>query len=124
MRSTKITIKGVPYSHQKPRGNLAAPILWSDDVKRQTANLPKIVHPCLVRITFRLPPNKFPKDHPYGSDLDNLIKRFFDALVETVFSEAPGKDGIVVSIEAVKVKVVTESEAGADLEIIEIERSY
>ena len=84
--------------------------------------MPKIVHPCLVRVTFRLPPDKFPKDHPYGSDLDNLLKRFFDALIETVFSDAPGKDGIIMSIEATKAKVIDLSQAGADLEIIEIEK--
>ena len=92
-------------------------------MKRQTAHLPKVVHPCVVRATFRLPPDKFPKDHPYGSDLDNLLKRFFDALIETVFSDASGKDGIVVSIEATKVKVASAGEAGADLEIIEIEKA-
>ena len=67
-------------------------------------------------------PEKFPKDHPYGSDLDNLLKRFFDALIETVFLDAPGKDGIVVSIEATKVRVGHSGEAGADFEIIEIEK--
>ncbi|HWA10540.1 MAG TPA: hypothetical protein VG838_13935 [Opitutaceae bacterium] len=122
MRSTRVSIDGVPYAHLKSKGDVAAPLRWTDQIKKQTAHLPKIVHPCLVRVTFRLPPDKFPKDHPYGSDLDNLLKRFFDALIETVFSDAPGKDGIVISIEATKVRVASSAEAGADLEIIEIEK--
>jgi len=51
-----------------------------------------------------------------------MLKRFFDALNETVFSSAQGKDGIVVSIEVTKVRVGELNEAGADLEIIEFER--
>jgi hypothetical protein len=54
--------------------------------------------------------------------ISSLLKRFFDALIGTVFSDAPGKDGIVISIEATKVRVGHSSEAGADLEIIEIEK--
>jgi len=50
-------------------------------------------------------------------DLDNLLKRFFDALQETVFRFAPGKDGCVVEVEAKKVRVSSDAEAGADLEI-------
>ena len=122
MRSTRVSISGIPYAHLKSRGDVAAPGRWTDEIKRQTAYLPKVVHPCVVRVTFRLSPEKFPKDHPYGSDLDNLLKRFFDALIETVFSDAPGKDGIVISIEATKVRVGHSSKAGADLEIIEIEK--
>lgn len=65
-----------------------------------------------------MPPDKFPSDHPYGSDLDNLLKRFFDALNETIFSDVPGKDGCVVSLEVTKTKVAGYAEAGADLEVI------
>lgn len=120
MISTRVSINGVPYAQLKSRGDKRAPQRWTAAVIAQTSSLPKTTHPCLVRVTFRLPPNKFPADHPHGGDLDNLLKRFFDALVETVFSDAPGKDGIVISLEATKVKVASEAEAGADLEIIEI----
>jgi len=123
MRSLRVSVSGIPYPHLKSRGDTSAPARWTEAVKKQTAHLPKVVHPCLVRITFRLPPDKFPKDHPYGSDLDNLLKRFFDALIETVFSEAPGKDGIAISIEATKVRVPDSDQAGADLEIVVIERA-
>jgi Holliday junction resolvase RusA-like endonuclease len=53
-------------------------------------------------------------------DLDNLLKRFFDALQETVFSEVPGRDGCVVEIRTRKVRVDSEAKAGADLEIQEL----
>jgi hypothetical protein len=123
MRSLRVSISGIPYGQLKSGGDKAAPARWTERVKEQSAHLPKVVHPCLIRVTFRLPPEKFPKDHPYGSDLDNLLKRLFDALIETVFSDAPGKDGIVISIEATKVRVAGSNQAGADLEIIEIERT-
>lgn len=122
MRSTKVSIIGIPYAQLKNRGDKSAPLRWTEEVRRQTAHLPKVLHPCLVRVTFRLPADKFPKDYPYGGDLDNLLKRFFDALVETVFSDAPGKDAIVISIEAAKVRVASGDQPGADLEIIEIEK--
>jgi hypothetical protein len=120
MKSHRKSIIGIPYSHAKPRGDVDAPGRWTAAVKDQTKDMPKIVRPCVVRVTFRLPPDKFTKDLPFGNDLDNLLKRFFDALIETVFSTAAGKDSVVVSIEATKVKVATEGDAGAELEIIEI----
>jgi len=59
----------------------------------------------------------FPTDYPHGTDIDNLLKRFFDALNVTVFSEVLGRDSCVVAVEAVKVRV-TDGRTGADLEII------
>ena len=123
MRSLRVSISGIPYGHKKVKGDTPALDRWTEEVRNQTAHMEKVVHPCLVRVTFRLPPNKFPKDHPYGSDLDNLLKRFFDALIKTVFADAPGNDGIVVSIEATKVRVADSAQAGADLEIIEINKT-
>jgi Holliday junction resolvase RusA-like endonuclease len=59
--------------------------------------------------------------NPFGTDLDNLLKRFFDALGQTVFSDAPGKDACVVAIEAAKALVMNPSESGVDGEIIEMQ---
>jgi Holliday junction resolvase RusA-like endonuclease len=73
-----------------------------------------------VRVTFRLAENKFHDANPFGTDLDNLLKRFFDALAQTVFSEAPGRDACVVAVEAAKVLVPNPSESGVDGEIIEL----
>lgn len=114
----KVQIVGVPYAQMKSRGRLDGCTEWSQAVVAQTAHLPKVTGPCRLLVTFRLPPNKFPTDHPYGMDLDNLLKRFFDALQETVFSSVPGKDGCVIELAAKKEKVASESEAGADLEIL------
>lgn len=50
-------------------------------------------------------------------DLDNLLKRFCDALKETVLRGVLGKDGCVVQIEASKIKVESKELAGAQLEI-------
>ena len=57
-------------------------------------------------------------DHPYGNDLDDLLKRFLDTLNATVFSDVPGKDGCVESLEATKVRVHIDADAGAEFEIV------
>ncbi|MFA6411570.1 MAG: hypothetical protein WCW53_02665 [Syntrophales bacterium] len=113
------TIKGIPYSRNRSRGKPHAAQEWTDEVIRQTANITKVKDACLFRITFKLPPDKFPTDYPYGPDLDNLLKRFLDALSKTVFSESRGKDSCIIALEVMKVKV-DESAAGADFEIMPI----
>lgn len=75
--------------------------------------------PCTSYI--RLSREKFHDANPFGTGLDNLLKRFFDALGRTVFSDAPGKDAYVVAIEAAKVLVLNPSESGVDGEIIEMQ---
>src|SRR5262245_28868092 len=105
LRSHRLRIKGVPYAQAKVTGNVAGCAEWTKAIEDQTRAHPKILGPCLLRVTFRLPPDKFPPDNPYGNDLDNLLKRFCDALGKTVFAKAPGRDGCVVALEASKVKV-------------------
>jgi Holliday junction resolvase RusA-like endonuclease len=114
------TIRGVPYSKQKVSGNLLAPQKWSDEVVRQTADLPKINDACLMKVTFLLPPDKFPRDVPYGPDLDNLLKRLLDALNSTIFSEAKGKDSCVVSLTVMKTRVSSSEEAGVHIEVLPV----
>ena len=111
-------VLGIPCGHLKPGGDQRAAPAWSAAIVACTSALPKVSTPCLLRVTFLLPPEKFPKDHPFGSDLDNLLKRFNDALVQTVFSGAPGQDGCVVAIEATKVRVASRDEAGAEFSIL------
>ncbi|MHC4214535.1 MAG: RusA family crossover junction endodeoxyribonuclease [Planctomycetota bacterium] len=94
--------------------------VWTEAIVKQTAHLPKISEACIVRVTFFLPCDKFPKDFPYGPDLDNLLKRFLDALNETVFSESKGKDSCILSINATKTKVDSPDESGAFLEILPV----
>ena len=113
----RVSIAGVPYAHLKSRGRLEAPRDWSSAIRKQTAHLEPVSGPCRLRVVFRLPPSKYPLDHPDGMDLDNLLKRLFDALQETVFRSVPGRDGCVIELEARKEPVGSDAEAGADLEI-------
>ena len=115
-----IKINGTPYGANKARGNLDGPKEWRRALIEQTARLPKVSEACIMKVTFMLPPDKFPKDFPYGSDLDNLLKPFLDALNETVFSATNGKDSCVISMNVSKVKVSGEAEAGALLEILPV----
>lgn len=120
IKAQRIRIRGIPYPHLKATGNIDGTRKWSEAIITKTASLRKVTGPCLVRVTFRLARDKFHKMNPYGTDLDNLLKRFFDALGKTVFSEAPGRDACIVAIEAAKTLVDNPSESGVDGEIIEL----
>ena len=115
----KARINGIPYCQQKARGNVGATEQWSKAVKAQTANLPKVKGSCRLKVTFFLPPNKYPKDHPYGPDLDNLVKRLCDAMNQTVFADVAGKDGAITELVASKQQVDDPQAAGAEIEIRE-----
>jgi Holliday junction resolvase RusA-like endonuclease len=118
LKSIKEKVNGIPYGHDKVMGDLNAPRVWTDRIIEKTASLEKVNCPCILRVTFHLPQDKFPSNLPYGNDIDNLLKRFCDALGQTIFSEAPGKDSVIISIEATKVKAKQDSDAGAEFEII------
>lgn len=120
IESQRIRVRGVPYPHLKSKGNVQGCQDWTDIIVAKTVGLQKVSGPCILRVTFRLPRDKFNEKNPFGTDIDNLLKRLLDALSQTVFSEAPGKDACVVSIEASKVLVKNPSEAGVDGEIIRI----
>ena len=113
-------ISGIPYGRNKNRGDTEAPKKWTQAVIDQTKELPKIREACILRVTFLLPPSKYPKDLPYGSDLDNLMKRLSDALNVTVFSDTEGKDSCIIQMSVMKTKVDTEAEAGALLEVLPV----
>jgi len=110
----------VPYGRNKSRGDINAPKRWTTSIIDQTRGLPKIAEACILRVTFLLPPNKFPSDLPFGPDLDNLMKRFSDALNQTIFSETDGKDSCVVEMSVLKTRVENEDEAGAIFEVLPI----
>jgi Holliday junction resolvase RusA-like endonuclease len=114
-------IVGIPFSKNKVRGNSSGLAGWSAAVEKQTQDLDKICGPCLLRVTFMLPPSKLPKDHPFGNDLDNLLKRFCDALGKTILKDAPGKDGAIIKVEATKIFVSSDKKSGALFEIVELE---
>ena len=100
------------------RGNKDAARKWTNDVIEQTEELPVIEAACILKITFLLPPDKFPKDFRYGPDLDNLLKRFLDALGQTIFKSSHGGDSCIISVQASKARVASKEEAGAMVEII------
>ena len=101
-------------------GNTAGRKVRSDAIVDATKHLRKISGPVLVHVTFKLTREKVYEANPYCTDLDNLLKRSFDALSKTVFSEAPDKDACIVAIAAAKVLVHNPSESGVDGEIIEM----
>jgi Holliday junction resolvase RusA-like endonuclease len=120
IKSQRIRVRGVPYPQVKATGNVEGRKVWTEAIVKATANLRKVTGPVLVRVTFKLAKDEFHDANPFGTYLDNLLKRFFDALSQTVFSQAPGKDACVVDIEAAKVLVQNPSESGVDGEIIEM----
>jgi len=120
MQYISIKISGIPYGKSKTRGDTEAPNRWSEIVKLQTLNLQKVKEACIMKVTFLLPADKFPTDFPYGPDLDNLLKRFLDALNETIFSEARGTDSCIISMHVTKTKVSKPEEAGVHLEILPV----
>lgn len=121
MPHLRLKIDGIPYAKVKSRGDKEAPKRWTAAIIAATGALPKIKDACMVRVTYLLPRRNIPKDFPYGTDIDNLNKRFFDALSETIFSEAKGKDSCVIALESMKVIVESDSEAGATLEVLPVQ---
>jgi Holliday junction resolvase RusA-like endonuclease len=113
-------IRGIPYSRNKSRGKLHAADEWTAQIKVQTSHLARVKEACALKVTFLLPPDKFPSDFPYGPDLDNLLKRFMDALNHTIFSETKGGDSCVVVLTVLKTRVPSISEAGAHLEVLPV----
>jgi Holliday junction resolvase RusA-like endonuclease len=120
MKHISHKISGVPYGKSKTRGDTEAPKKWTQSVIDQTKHLPKVTEACILRVTFLLPPNKFPKDLPYGPDLDNLMKRFSDALNQTIFINTEGKDSCVIEMSVMKTMVDSETESGALREVLPI----
>ena len=84
---------------------MEAPKRWNEAVEQATQHLPKVHGRVSMNVKFILPKDKYHKDHPYGTDLDNLLKRFLDAVGTTVLSETEGKDGAIVRLSVSKRKV-------------------
>ena len=120
MNYIRSKVSGIPYGKDKKRGNIHAPKEQTRAIIEQTEKLQKVKEACILKVTFLLPPDKFPKDFPYGPDLDNLTKRFCDALNKTIFSETEGKDSCIVELNVMKTRVASEEEAGAFFELLPI----
>ena len=119
MQNFEKMIVGVPYSQNKVKGRVAGCDEWTQTIIESTKSLPKLKPPYRIDIAFILPDSKYPKDHPYGSDLDNLTKRLFDALNNTIFSEAPGKDGSVIKMIVSKRLAIKNEPTGALISLTE-----
>ena len=119
--SIDLFIEGVPYGQLKGKGDVNAPARWTQAVKQATINLPKVEGPCFMIVVFVLPENKYPSDLPYGPDLDNLMKRLFDALNKTIFSEVPGGDSSVVQLMVSKRRALLDEPTGARIILNELQ---
>jgi hypothetical protein len=79
---------------------------WIQTIVDSTAKLPKVIGPCLLRVTFFLPDDKY-SNSAFGADLDNLLKPFLDGLGKTIFSAVNGGDGCVLTLEVSKLRAST-----------------
>lgn len=106
-------VEGIPVKKKKTRGDLQTPARWRAAVKTQTSGLARMTGPCQLDVEFVLPQGSFPEDHPFGPDLDNLLKNTLDALNETVLIEVKGNDGSIVDLRARKRKARSNESTGA-----------
>lgn len=117
--STKVFITGEPYGQAKLKGDTAGPVRWTEAVKKATLTLPKVRGQCHLWVTFVLPANRYPADHPHGPALNHLLKRVLDAMSETVFSDVPGNAGAVAVLVATKRRALGDEATGAEVTIRE-----
>ena len=111
-----VFITGTPYGQNKVRGDIQAPRKWTESIREQTRNVASVSNPCVLEVTFVLPNDKYPLDFPYGPDLDNLLKRFLDALQPKPLSN----DSNVMKLIASKRRAGMNEVTGAYLTIEEV----
>lgn len=97
-------IPGRPTVKRKIRGDKASPAQWRQSVIEHTKQLQKVKKPCRLKVLFCFAKDQFPKDFPYGPDIDNHLKSFQDALNETIFQDIPGGDSCIMELNAQKKK--------------------
>lgn len=118
--AVELFIKGIPYGKSKVRWNVQAAPTCTREVKRQTRSLSKVKGQVSLDLEFILPSDKYPADHPYGPDLDNLLKRFLDALQATVLSHVEDGDGAIVQLSVSKREVRKGEETGVRMILNEL----
>jgi Holliday junction resolvase RusA-like endonuclease len=121
MNPITLMIHGVPYGQRKVRGDIRGLKQWSECIEQQTKDLEPVRGECFLKVRFLLPPEKFPTDCPFGPDLDNLLKRFLDALNKTLFRNVCGQDSCITFLQAEKERVDSVDHAGAHVEIHAVE---
>lgn len=97
-----IFIEGNPSTLRRVRGDKMRSFKWKRAIIEQTKRCEKVGGPCKMDVIFYFEANQFPWDFPYGPDIDNHLKSFQDALNETIFSKAPGKDSCIIEVIAKK----------------------
>lgn len=90
----KFKIEGAPIVNNRYGGRKK----WQNDIISQTKNNDKVSYPCHIEVEFILEHNQFPKDRLHGPDVDNLLKKLFDAFKQTFLED----DSLVYSIIATK----------------------
>lgn len=95
-------IRGDPYVKKKTRGRTEGPKEWLAAVKSQTRDLESISDRCELEVEFVLWPGSSPTDHPYGPDLDNLLKNLLYGINDAILKNAPSGDGAIVRLIASK----------------------
>jgi len=111
-----VRIAGTPNCRVKSRRR-RVPSEWTQAVIEQTRHLPLVTGPARLEAVFLLPEDRFLGDHPFGPDLDNLLKRLLDALNHTVLRDVAGRDSAIVEISAKKCRAETDDRCGAILTI-------
>lgn len=102
------------YTGRRPK----APHAYDQAVITATQQWPLVKNECQFRATFLLGPSKFSDSRFLGPDLDNLLKRLLDNLKQTIFHPPESDDSFIVSVDATKTKVSTNSEMGVFIEVI------
>jgi hypothetical protein len=115
MQYIRHKIDGSPAVRRSNRSGPEAE--WSETVRASTVHLPLVDGPCLLRVTFFLPDNKY-FGSQWGADLDNLLKPFLDGLGKTIFSTVHGGDGCVLTLEVTKLRATPSEGAGVLFEVI------
>ncbi len=108
-------IQGDPYVKKKTRGRTQGPKEWVAAIKTQTRDLERISGRCELEVEFILWPGSSPTDHPYGPDLDNLLKNLLDGIDDTILADAPSGDGAIVRVIASKRTKRGEEPTGAKI---------
>ena len=100
-----IFIDGFPTVKKKCRGDKSKPQKWAGQIFEATKKYVGCVGgACKMSVLFMFDQSQYPRDLPFGPDLDNYLKSFQDVLNKTVFNKVAGGDSSVVELIARKRK--------------------
>lgn len=105
-----VFIDGVPCTSN----NKSTRDAWKARIAERTRGLTRVSVACRLTVEFRLGSESYATASEYGSDLDNLLRPFLNALETTVLTSG---DECVVELMASKSAAGSDAEAGAALRI-------